>query len=222
MHASAPAPSIEPLGDQACLVRCASEKEARAFAFSARQMDWPWLVDVVPAYKSVGLYFDLRLCRYRQVEKALERLTIRPAPLQKREIEIPCCYAYEADLERICSHSKLDRERVIELHWQTIYTVYAIGFCPGFPYMGYLPEPLSGVPRLPSPRARVEPGAVGLTGRQTGIYTEKRPGGWNLIGRTPLELVNVQDGYFPLQVGDQVRFTPINRAEFQRLRGNRL
>jgi inhibitor of KinA len=222
MQAPPPARSIEPLGDQACLVRCTSEEEAQAFATSARQMDWPWLVDVVPAYTTVGLYFDLRLCRYREVEAALQRLTVRPAPPEHRAIEIPCCYAYEGDLERIVSHSKLDPARVIELHWQTPYTVYAIGFCPGFPYMGYLPEPLAGVPRLPSPRARVEPGSVGLTGRQTGIYTEKRPGGWNLIGRTPLELVNVQDGYFPLQVGDRVRFSPITRAEFQRLRGKRL
>jgi inhibitor of KinA len=222
MHAPAPPRSMEPLGDQACLVRCASEEEARAFASSARQMNWPWLVDVVPAYTTVGLYFDLRRCRYPEVEAALQRLTVRSSAIQHREIEIPCCYAYQEDLKRIASHSKLDPERVIELHWQTTYTVYAIGFCPGFPYMGYLPEPLAGVPRLPSPRPRVEPGFVGLTGRQTGIYTEKRPGGWNLIGRTPLELVNVQDGYFPLQVGDRVRFTPISRAEFQRLRGKRL
>jgi inhibitor of KinA len=185
-------------------------------------MEWPWLVDVVPAYTTVGIYFDLTCGRYQDVEAALQRLAVRPAPIQQREIEIPCCYDYEADLARIASHTKLDPERVIELHWQTPYTVYAIGFCPGFPYMGYLAEPLAGVPRLPSPRARVEPGAVALTGRQTGIYTEKRPGGWNLIGRTPLELVNVQDGYFPLQVGDRVRFAPITRPEFQRLRGKRL
>jgi inhibitor of KinA len=213
---------IEPLGDQACLVRCVSEEEAQALASSARQMGWSWLVDVVPAYTTVGLYFDLMLSRYHEVRAALEGLTVRSVPPEHREIEIPCCYAYEADLERICSHSKLDPERVIELHWQTSYTIYAIGFCPGFPYMGYLPEPLAGVPRLSSPRARVDPGAVGLTGRQTGIYTERRPGGWNLIGRTPLEMVNVQDGYFPLQVGDQVRFAPISRTDFQRLRGKRL
>ena len=77
----------------------------------------------------------------------------------------------------------------IALHVGTEYTVYAIGFCPGFPYLGYLPPPLCGVPRLESPRLRVEPGSVGLTGRQTGIYTEARPGGWSLVGRVPLTLV---------------------------------
>src|SRR5205807_4427751 len=100
--------------------------------------------------------------------------------------------------------------------------VYAIGFCPGFPYLGYLPASLSDVPRLPVPRLRVEAGSVGLTGRQTGIYTEARPGGWNLIGRTPLQLVDVADGYFPLRTGDRVRFTRIDEAEFRRLLGQRL
>jgi inhibitor of KinA len=100
--------------------------------------------------------------------------------------------------------------------------VYAIGFCPGFPYLGYLPEPLVGVPRLASPRLKVEAGSVGLTGRQTGIYTEERPGGWNIVGRTPLELVNVADGYFPLETGDQIEFRPIGHSEYERLRGKRI
>jgi inhibitor of KinA len=81
---------------------------------------------------------------------------------------------------------------------------------------------LCAVPRLPSPRLRVGAGSVGVTGRQTGIYTEPRPGGWNLIGRTPLELVNVADGYFPLRTGDRIRFTRIDDKEFTRLHGERL
>ena len=79
--------------------------------------------------------------------------------------------------------------------------MYAIGFVPGFPYLGYLPAELCGVGRLPSPRLRVEPGSVGLTGRQTGVYPLPRPAGWNILGRTPLTLVDVADGYFPIRVG---------------------
>src|SRR5206468_7095395 len=101
------------------------------------------------------------------------------------------------------------------------YVVYAIGFCPGFPYLGYLPKELAGVPRLTSPRLTVEAGSVGLTGRQTGIYTEARPGGWNIVGRTPLELVNVKDGYFPPRTGDEVVFERIDETEFRRLQGTR-
>ncbi len=100
--------------------------------------------------------------------------------------------------------------------------MYAIGFCPGFPYLGYLAQALSGVPRLDQPRPKVDAGSVGITGRQTGIYTEARPGGWNIIGRTPLELVNVADSYFPLKAGDRVRFRRIDALEFEQFRGQRL
>ena len=135
---------------------------------------------------------------------------------------IPCCYELGLDFERIEKHTSLTSEAIIALHLGTVYTVYAIGFCPGFPYLGYLPPPLCGVPRLPSPRLRVEPGSVGLTGRQTGIYTEPRPGGWNLIGRTPLELVNLVDDYFPLRTGDRVQFVRIDEVEFKALQDERL
>jgi inhibitor of KinA len=122
----------------------------------------------------------------------------------------------------VARQTGLSAEEVIALHAGAEYTVYAIGFSPGFPYLGYLPPALCGVPRLEAPRLRVEPGSVGLTGRQTGIYPEARPGGWNLIGRTPLALVDVADGYFPLRTGDRVRFVRVDEAEFARLRGRRL
>ena len=89
-------------------------------------------------------------------------------------------------MPRVCEHTGLSADDVIRLHTATEFTVYAIGFVPGFPYMGYLPAELCGVRRLPSPRVRVEPGSVGITGRQTAIYPQASPGGWNLIGRTPL------------------------------------
>src|SRR5207237_7061161 len=135
---------------------------------------------------------------------------------------IPCCYELGPDLARVAGQTGLTTGDVIRLHTETEYVVYAIGFCPGFPYLGYLPPPLCGVPRLPAPRLRVEAGSVGLTGRQTGIYTEERPGGWSLIGRTPLTLVDVADGYFPLRTGDRVRFEPINAAVYRELLGKRL
>jgi len=93
---------------------------------------------------------------------------------------------------------------------------------PGFPYMGYLPAELCGVGRLPSPRVRVEPGSVGVTGRQTAIYPRPSPGGWNLIGRTPVVIVDVAAGFFPLAVGDRVRFVRVDEGEFRRLEGERL
>jgi inhibitor of KinA len=126
------------------------------------------------------------------------------------------------DLPRVCEHSGLAADEVIRLHTGTEYTVYAIGFVPGFPYLGYLPPELCGVGRLPSPRLKVEPGSVGLTGRQTGIYPLPRPGGWNLIGRTPLTIVDVADGVFPLRVGDRVKFERIDERRYREMEGVRL
>ena len=140
----------------------------------------------------------------------------------KTQFTIPVCYEFQLDLPRVCEHTGLSPDEVIRLHTSLEYTVYAIGFVPGFPYLGYLPEELCGVPRLDSPRLKVEPGSVGLTGRQTGIYPLARPGGWNLIGRTPLTIVDVKDGFFPLRVGDRVRFERIDQQRYRELEGERL
>ena len=217
--------ACQPLGDQAVLASFAAEADALRWAAAVRRLAAPWLVDVVQAYRAVAVYFDLERTTLATVMRILDDLTQAGVPdvsTQTRLREIPCCYEFQLDLSRIAAATGLTAEEVIRQHLATEYTVYAIGFCPGFPYLGYLPEPLCGVPRLPAPRLRVEAGSVGLTGRQTGIYTEARPGGWNIIGRTPLELVCVADAYFPLRTGDRVRFRRIDEAEFRRLRGQRL
>jgi inhibitor of KinA len=216
---------LVPLGDQAVLGYCADEKTALGLAAAVRRGQEPWLIDVVQAYTSVAVFFDLDRTDFAAVAEYLSQLgettqqaSIVPGPLYR----IPCCYELQLDLARVAEYTSLPAEEVIRLHLETEYTVYAIGFCPGFPYLGYLPPALCNVPRLARPRLRVEAGSVGLTGRQTGIYTEARPGGWNLIGRTPLELVHVEDGYFPLRTGDRVRFERIDEMEFRQLLGERL
>lgn len=212
------------IGDQGILVYLPDEFAAFRFATAMRDAAFDWLIDVVPAYSSVGVFFDTTRIRRADVCKHLESVDssrVTTATTNKLHV-IPCCYALQLDLQRIAEHTHLEPDEVIRLHADREYTVYAIGFAPGFPYLGYLPPELCGVPRLASPRLRVEPGSVGLTGKQTGIYPEARPGGWNLIGRTPLTLVDVEDGYFPLRVGDKVRFQRIDEAEFGRLQGERL
>jgi inhibitor of KinA len=217
--------SVVPLGDQAALIYCSDETAALHLAEAVRGAGASWLVDVVQAYTSVAVFFDLEQTTFAKVVQWLRKLEDAKGPSAAREPRlhrIPCCYEFELDLRRVAEHTGLPGEEIIRLHLGTEYTVYAVGFCPGFPYLGYLPTPLCGVPRLPAPRLRVEAGSVGLTGRQTGIYTEARPGGWNLLGRTPLELVNVKDGYFPLRTGDHVRFERIDTTEFKALQGQRL
>lgn len=218
--------ALVPLGDQGALAYFAAEADALRFADAVRGAEDAWLVDVVSAYSSVAVYFDLLRTDFTAVSARLHQIEqeaeAKPPSPPGCLHEIPCCYELGADLGRVAEKTGRTPEDVIRLHANTEYVVYAIGFCPGFPYLGYLPPELSGVPRLESPRLRVDAGSVGMTGRQTGIYTEPRPGGWNLIGRTPLELVHVGDDYFPLRTGDRVRFVRVDQAEYQRRRGERL
>jgi KipI family sensor histidine kinase inhibitor len=107
----------------------------------------------------------------------------------------------------------------IATHSDPEYQVFAVGFRPGFPYAGYLPDRLSGLARRDSPRVRVPAGSVAIAGRQTGIYPDESPGGWHLIGRTPLRIVDLERGYFPIRAGDRLRFVPIDRHEFESRQG---
>lgn len=222
---------LVPLGDAALLVYLPDEAAAVHFADAVRDANPPWLQDAVPAYASVGIFFDADRIRSDEVREwlkqahPLQRVAFAlPKPRDSRPgaFTIPVCYEMQLDLTRVCDHTGLRADDVIRLHTGTAFTVYAIGFVPGFPYLGYLPSELCGVGRLPSPRVKVEPGSVGLTGKQTGIYPLARPGGWNLIGRTPLTIVDVADGFFPLRVGDAVRFARIDEQRFNELEGERL
>jgi inhibitor of KinA len=216
-------PDLEPLGDQSVLAAFADEADALRFADAVRRMNAPWVVDVVQAYATVAVFFDADRIGFAEAAAGLRELKPDASGAPPGRLhQVPCCYELNLDLQRVAGATGLAPEEVIRLHASVEYTVFAIGFCPGFPYLGYLPTPLCGVPRLTAPRLRVEAGSVGLTGRQTGVYTEDRPGGWNIVGRTPLRLVDVAGGYFPLRTGDRVRFEPIGEAEYHRLLGRRL
>jgi inhibitor of KinA len=217
------------LGDQAVLAYLADETTAVRFAAAVRAANPPWLFDVVPAYASVGVFFDPDTICAAAIMAWLETLTpALPSPdtwhsaLPARHFSVPVCYEMQSDLARVCESTALSADEVIRLHTAPTYTVYAVGFVPGFPYLGYLPKELCGVGRLPSPRLCVEPGSVGVAGRQTGIYPLPRPGGWNLIGRTPLTIVDVASGFFPLRVGDAVHFKRIDEKRYRELEGERL
>jgi inhibitor of KinA len=218
--------NFAPLGDQAVLATFPIEAAALRFADAVRAAALPGVTDIVVAYFTVAVFFDLGQTHYAKLVPSLQQLgkrkPSRKGQSSSRRHVIPCCYELGLDLGRIREHTGLTTEEVIRLHTRDEYIVYAVGFCPGFPYLGYLPKTLCGVPRLPSPRLRVEPGSVGLTGRQTGIYPLERPGGWNLLGRTPLQLVDVADGYFPIRAGDIVKFERIDETEFKELKDQRL
>jgi inhibitor of KinA len=224
--------TLHPLGDQAVLAYLPDESAAIRLAGAVRSAAPPWLQDVVPAYASVGFFFDADTIGTTDVIKWLNELSASieaqaspvtsPMGTSSRTVRIPVCYEMQLDMARVCEHTGLSAEDVVGLHTSTEFTVYAIGFIPGFPYLGYLPPELCGVGRLSSPRLRVEAGSVGLAGRQTGIYPLSSPGGWNLIGRTPRVIVDVAAGFFPLQVGDKVKFERIDEQQFREEEGERL
>ena len=172
-----------------------------------------------PAYCSLLVKFDALRLRHEELEAVLrtylEQLERLPLP-ESRQIEIPVCYGGEfgPDLSEVAAMRGLSPERTIELHVSTTYTVYFLGFVPGFAYLGEVPESLM-TPRLAKPRRIVPPGSVGIAGRQTGVYPFATPGGWRLLGRTPFAIFRPdRAGMSLLSIGDNVRFVPISREEF--------
>ncbi len=209
--------TIEPLGDSALLLRDL-DHPAFELADALMRMAIPGLLEAVASYDTVAVYVDPTHFK----ASSLESVQASFGKTVSRLHEIPVCYELGEDLEVVASALGLLAEEVVRLHQSEIYRCFAVGFCPGFPYLGYLPSRLSGMPRRPAPRIRITPGSVAITGRQTGIYPLERPGGWALIGETPLCLVAPDDDYFPIKAGDQVRFVSIAKTDYDSLKGQRL
>jgi KipI family sensor histidine kinase inhibitor len=177
-----------------------------------------------PAYCSVLIKFDALKLDHDELQSRLLPYLARldEAPLPKpQQIEIPVCYGGEfgPDLNDLAAMHGISPAQAIELHSSPIYLVYFLGFAPGFPYLGGLPEALT-TPRLQTPRAKVPQGSVGIGGNQTAVYPFATPGGWRLIGRTPLAMFRRDEGRMSLlQIGDRVRFRPISKQEFAEFPG---
>lgn len=211
------------IGTTGFLARFATEDDAADWAAATRHHGVPGISEIVQAYRSVAVFVDPDWEGLPQLEGTLRGLVAVPREglTAPRRIEVPVYYD-GADLDEVAARRGLARTQVVHLHSREWFTVFAIGFLPGFPYAGYLPEPLRGLPRRSEPRARVPAGSVAIAGSQTGIYPRESPGGWHLLGRTPLTIVDVERGLFPIQAGDRVRFVPIDRDEFEARRGEML
>jgi KipI family sensor histidine kinase inhibitor len=177
------------------------------------------VVETVPAYCSLLVVYDpLRAAPgalAQQIKGLCDFDDADGSEATRRMIEIPVVYGGEAgpDLEDVAAYHDLTGEDIIHLHSSTVYRVYMIGFTPGFPYMGELPQALD-TPRRDTPRTHIPKGSVAIAQRQTGIYPVVSPGGWQIIGRTPLELFDpLQDKPSLLGMGDEVRFVPISAEE---------
>jgi KipI family sensor histidine kinase inhibitor len=182
------------------------------------------IVDLVPSYASLLVIFDLDRADYfdvkRKLRGALENLASLDAEAGEL-VTLPVYYSTESgpDLEIIADNGKLSVEEVIEIHQQQEYRVYAIGFAPGFAYLGEVDERIAA-PRLATPRQKVPRGAVAIADRQTAVYPAVSPGGWNLIGLCPTRMFDPErDPSMPVKAGDRVRFEAIDRADFLDLGG---
>ena len=180
--------------------------------------------EVIPAYTTILAVLDpLKADRDKLINEVRRIVrSIKPEDLKEevnRVIEVPTVYdpQYGLDLEDISKLTKLSIEEIINLHSSQVYRVYMVGFIPGFPYMGEVPEKIA-VPRLENPRIKVPAGSVGIAGVQTGIYPFESPGGWRIIGRTPLRLFNPnKDPPTLFKIGDYVKFKPISREAYEKM-----
>jgi inhibitor of KinA len=180
-----------------------------------------WLRNLQPAYCSVLICFDPAQITHDEVEAAVRSIaksSKKISSVPSRTVEIPVCYGGEfgPDLEKAASLLSLSPQRVVELHAASAYRAYFLGFAPGFAYLGDLASQLE-LPRLSSPRKEVPTGSVAIAGKQTAVYPFATPGGWRLIGRTPVTMFRPDRNPMSLLgLGDQVRFCPITREEFLR------
>lgn len=216
-------PRILPLGDSAILVRLGDEidlgvnQRVHALANLIEFSHVDGVIETVPAYATLLVQYDPFVLSFAQIRDVL-RVKIAQAQdvasRKPRQVQVPLRYGGELgpDLDSVARHLHLQVEEVIRLHSERTYTVYMMGFTPGFPYMGRLDDALV-MPRLEMPRTHVPAGTVAIAGSQTGIYPIASPGGWRLIGWTPLQLFDPDsESPFLFAPGDEVRFIPVLSA----------
>jgi len=194
----------------------------RKIYFTIQNENIKGIKEMVPTYRSLTIYYNPQEIEYKKLVQKLKKLessaanvTLPPAYV----IELPVLYGgeYGSDLEFVAQHNKLSTKEVIKIHSQKEYFIYMLGFSPGFAYLGGMSDKIAA-PRLEKPRIKILRGSVGIAGEQTGIYPIESPGGWQIIGRTPIKLFDPQkEPPFLLKSGDYIKFYPINQEQFKEI-----
>lgn len=217
-------PLFFPAGDLALVVELGDaispeiNRKVRSLTDALEEGSIPGVFDFLPTYRSVLVYYDPLLITSGEVQDGIERLleSTEVADTGTRHIvHIPTLYGGDMgpDIAFVAEHNGIDEQEVVRIHSGADYLVYMMGFSPGFAYLGGLDKRLA-TPRLQSPRTEIPAGAVGIAETQTGVYPMASPGGWQLIGRTPLKLFDpVRERPVLLSAGDYVRFVPIESQE---------
>jgi len=221
-------PRFLPAGDLGLLVEFGDKidpeinQKVRKIFLTLEKVAIDGITEAVPTYRSILIFYDPSKISFGQlqqeilnIDQKLEEVTIPPP----ETIEIPVLYGgeYGPDLDFVAQHNGLTPEEVIEIHTSGTYLIYMIGFTPGFPFLGGLSERLF-TPRLKTPRAVVPAGSVGIANNQTGIYPIDSPGGWQLIGRTPIKLYDPKrENPILLKAGNYLKFKRITEAEYEEI-----
>ena len=215
-------------GDQGLLVEYGDgidfevNTKVRAMAIIMKQNTPKGVIEAIPTYRSLLLVYDPSITNLAKLQKELQKLEEQLEEIQippPDTVEIPVCYGEEfgPDIEFVAETHNLSVKEVIQLHSDPEYLIYMVGFTPGFPFLGGLSEKLH-TPRLETPRTFVPQGSVGIANNQTGIYPVSSPGGWQLIGRSPIKLFAPErPNPFLYQAGDHIKFKPITLEEYSRL-----
>lgn len=217
-------PVFRPMGDRSLLVELGEKiapdvnRRVQELMLQLQQARLPGVREFAPGYRSLLVVFDPLTLSPSELKARITDVAGRPASAglpQAKLLTVPVFYGgeYGPDLEGVAGHLGISTDEVIRLHTETMYRVYMIGFTPGYPYMGELPAALA-VPRRSTPRTRVPKGSVGIAQRQTGIYSVESPGGWQIIGWTPIELFD-PTRQLPslLEMGDRVKFEAVRQVE---------
>ena len=215
-------------GDRAILVefenRIAPEinRQVRSFCVALEERGIEGITEIVPAYCAVTVHYrpekilyDVLAKELKEILDHLDNMEIPPATVW----EIPVCYGGELgpDLAFVAEHNNLTPEDVVRIHTEPEYLVYMLGFTPGFPYLGGMSAEIAA-PRLSAPRVKIPAGSVGIAGQQTGVYPIASPGGWQLIGRTPVKFYDVtREEPVLVKAGDYIKFTAVDEASYQKI-----
>ena len=196
--------------------------QIRAFTIALEKSGVPGIVELVPTYRSCMIHYDPGVISYRALTKRLEGLlgqlgSIKIPPSDV--LEVPVLYGGEMgpDLAFVAEHAGISEQEVIDIHTSTEYLIYMLGFTPGFTYLGGMSDKIE-TPRLKQPRVIIPAGSVGIAGKQTGVYPIDSPGGWQLIGRTPVKMYdpNRETPILP-KAGQYIKFRVIDQAEYDKI-----